>query len=209
MKKVILIEDRPNRQIDFVKEINKSLNEISILENICGFEKFNLFKEILSSSHLTEFDKYEVIIIHRSALSSTERLRLIDFARKNSKVLVLFSGGISSISLQKLGNGNLLTINSKDLYSNSLINFLNNNATNILELAFGVNWKINLEVSLLDRLTLYLNYYQNKPIQIIFSDLKVNDWIKEVYFKDFEGIIESEQLEQVVLRIRKSLFKSI
>ncbi|WP_157487253.1 hypothetical protein, partial [Gelidibacter algens] len=77
MKRVILIEDRPNRQIDFIKEISRDLNEISILENICGFEKFNFYKEILSSSILDIFDPYPVIIIHRSALSANERLKLI------------------------------------------------------------------------------------------------------------------------------------
>ena len=209
MKKVILIEDRPNRQIDFTKKISRDLNEISTLENICGFEKFNLYKKILSSSSLDELDKYEVIIIHRSALSGTERLKLIDFARRNSKTLVLFSGGISSVSLQKLDAGTLLTINSKDLYSRSLINYLDRGDLNILELAFGENWKINLEVNLLEKLIFYLINYTPKPLSIIFSELKVTEWIKENYFKNLDGVIQLDELEQIKIDIQNSLLKSI
>lgn len=209
MKKAILIEDRPNRQKDFTKKLSRNLNDISILENICGFEKFNFYKEILGSSSFNELDKYEVIIIHRSALSSTERLRLIDFARKQSKTLVLFSGGISSVTLQKIDVGILLTINSKDLYSMSLINYLEGNDLNILELAFGENWKINLEVNLLDKLILYIINYNPKPLSIILSELKVTDWLQENYFKNLEGVIQIDQLERIKIDILDSLSKSI
>jgi hypothetical protein len=210
MKKVILIEDRPNRQVDFIKKINKNLNEISILENICGFEKFNHYKEILSSGSLTELDKYQVIIVHRSALSGSERLRLIDFSRNNAKTLVLFSGGISSVTLQKLGTGGtLLTINSKDLYSHSLINYLKSKELNVLELAFGENWKINLEVNLLDKLIFYMLDYSPKPISIILSQLKVTEWIKENYFKNLDGVIQLVQLQQIKKDLQNNLLKSI
>ena len=209
MKKVILIEDRPNRQVDFIKKINKNLNEISILENICGFEKFNYYKEILSSDSLTELEKYQVIIVHRSALSGSERLRLIDFSRKNAKNLVLFSGGISSVTLQKLDAGTLLTINSKDLYSSSLISYLKSKELNVLELAFGENWKINLEANLLDKLIFYMLDYSPKPISIILSELKVTEWIKENYFKNLEGVIQLVQLQQIKKDLQNSLLKSI
>jgi hypothetical protein len=209
MKKVILIEDRPNRQVDFLKRINKDLDEISILENICGFEKFNHYKEILSSGSLNELDKYQVIIFHRSALSGSERLRLIDFSRKNAKTLVLFSGGISSVTLQKLGAGTLLTINSKDLYSYSLINYLKSKELNVLELAFGENWKINLEANLLDKLIFYMLDYNPKPLSIILSQLKVTEWMKENYFKNLDGVIQLVQLQQIKKELQNNLLKSI
>lgn len=209
MKKVILIEDRPNRQIDFTKKLNKDLNKISILENVCGFEKFNTYKKILSSSNLSQLDDFQVIIVHRSVLSANERLRLVDFAKKNSKTLVLFSGGISSVTLQNIGNGILLTINSKDLYSNSFINYLENDDLNILLLAFGENWKINLEVSLLDKLIFYIIDYTPRPLSIILAELKVPEWIKENYFKNFDGIIQLNELQQLKEDIQNNLLKSI
>ncbi|SDZ92890.1 hypothetical protein [Bizionia paragorgiae] len=209
MKKVILIEDRPNRQINFTKKLNKDLNKISILENVCGFEKFNTYKKILSSSNLSQLDDFQVIIVHRSALSANERLRLVDFAKKNSKTLVLFSGGISSVTLQNIGNGILLTINSKDLYSNSFINYLENDDLNILLLAFGENWKINLEVSLLDKLIFYIIDYTPRPLSIILAELKVPEWIKENYFKNFDGIIQLNELQLLKEDIQNNLLKSI
>lgn len=209
MKKVILIEDRPNRQIDFISRINRDLNKITILENVCGFEKFSIYKEIISSDKLDEFSVYDVIIIHRSALSTNERLRLINYVSQNSKTLVLFSGGISSVTLQKINKGDLLTINSKNLYNQSLINYLENGNLNILELAFGKNWKINLEVNFLDKLIFYMINYNEKPLIMVLHELEVTEWIKDNYFKNSGGKIDLSDLEEIKNSLQISLSKSL
>lgn len=209
MKKVVLIEDRPNRQLDFTRKLNCNLNKIEILKNICGGQELIQYRELIVSNDFTKLKPFDVIIIHRSALNTMDRLKLIDFVKTQAKTLVFFSGGISSISLQKLGSGNLLTINSKNIYSSNLISYLNDGATNILKLAFGEYWKINLEVSLLDKLVLYLYNYTPKPLPIVFSELKISDWLREVYFSEMKGLIKVEQLESVIDQLKISLSKSI
>jgi hypothetical protein len=209
MKKVILIEDRYKRQIDFIKKTAKDLNEISILENVCGKEKFDYFKGLISSNNLSKFDIYDTIIIHRSSISTSEKSRLIDYSIKNSKTLILFSGGISNVTLQNLKNGKLLTINAKDFYSNSLIQYLESNNLNILILAFGLNWEINVKVNFLDKLNFYLIDYKPKPLQIIISDLEVNEYINEHYFKNREGLIHLKDLAEIKNSLLMSLSKSL
>ena len=212
MKKVILIEDRFNRQRDFIKNLDFDLNTNSTLKNICGGEDFVYYKNMIDNSNFTVFNQFDVIIAHRSALSNLERLKLTEYVKSKSKILVFFSGGISSISLQNLNSGYLLTINSKDLYSIALIEYLNNGGNNILELAFGKKWQINLEVMLLDKLNLYLNDYAPKPIQIILSDLKITDWVNDIYFRNLNGantVISKQQLEEVKESVLTSLSKKI
>jgi hypothetical protein len=209
MKKVILIEDRYKRQIDFIKKTAIDLNKISILENVCGKEKFDYFKELISSNNLTKFDIFDTIIIHRSSISTSEKSRLIDYSIKNSKTLILFSGGISNVTLQNLKNGKLLTINAKDFYSNSLVQYLESNNLNILILAFGLNWEINVKVNFLDKLNFFLIDYKPKPLQIIISDLEVNEYIDEQYFKNKEGLIHLKDLEEIKNSLLMSLSKSL
>lgn len=210
MKRVILIEDRPTRQEKFTKHLDQNLNEIVLLKNICGGVKFDEYKEKISSNNLSDFMEYDVIMIHRSALNQAERLYLIEFIKSQSKTVVFFSGGISSISLQEIGKGNILTINSKDFYSISLINYLFSEPLNILELAFGSQWAVNLQVSLLDKLAFYLANYSPKPLTIIFSELKITNWAKDNYFdKINSGVVQTIQLKEIMLRVQKDLLKSI
>lgn len=209
MKKVILIEDRYKRQIDFIKKTGIDLNEIKILENVCGKDKFDYFKNLISSNDFTKFDIYDTIIIHRSGISTNEKSQLIYYAIKNSKTLILFSGGISNVTLQNLKNGKLLTINAKDFYSNSLMQYLESNNLNILILAFGLNWEINVKVNFLDKLNFYLIDYKPKPLQIIISDLEVTEYINEHYFKNSKGLIHLKDLEEIKKSLLISLSKSL
>ena len=65
---ILLIEDRSSRQQNFTQNLNINLNDFSILKNICGGNEFHLFKEKISSD-MSFFDEYDIIIIHRSALT--------------------------------------------------------------------------------------------------------------------------------------------
>ena len=213
MKRVLLVEDRLIRQNMFTANLDMDINNNPVLENICGGKPFGDFKRKISDngSFETYITKYEVIITHRSALEPSERQVLIEIAKKHSKTVVFFSGGISSVLLQEVGKGVLLTINSKDFYSESLKDFLETPDLNILVLAFGKKWQVNLYADLLERLTYYLDgYSEEKPYPIIVSNLNLNKWEIDNYFSFLENKrVKREELEEVKEKIIENLNKII
>ncbi len=203
--KIILLEDRPIRQEVFTNLLNKDLNSFPSLTNIGGGNDFLKFKENIFDD-ISVFDNYKTIMIHRSALSNDERAKLIDYIGNNEKLLVFFSGGISSTLFQQVGKGQLLTINSKDFYSENLLLFIENNGREALELAFGKNWKLSLLIDANEKLSFYILGYSNlKPLQIVRDELNLPNWISNIYFKSEENLIEKENL----LKIRNKILSDI
>lgn len=210
MKKVILIEDRPNRQKEFLRDTAIELDSFPILDNVCGGTRFDEIKKTLKDKVLDELgllNPYDVIIIHRSALDSAERLYLTNFVKENSKTLVFFSGGISTITLQNIKNAKLLTFNARRLYSQNFKDYLESNSLNILQLAFGKNWKQNLESGLLEKLSFYLKSFDKKPLPIVLNDLKIKEsYLIDTYFSDFQSpMIDRNQLQKVNEKVYTNL----
>lgn len=215
MRKIVLVEDRPERQRKFTEDLTIDLNKFPALENICGGKTFGDFKSSLADiSQIGAVIKekgYDVIMIHRSALEQSERIALIEIAKRDSKTIVFFSGGISSVSLQEIGNkGYLLTINSKDFYSESLKNYLESPEHNIFELAFGKKWKINFEIELLEKLNFYSKEKSESPFAAISLELNLKEWLIDNYFSDYKNKrITREDLEQIKEKILTNLNKTI
>jgi hypothetical protein len=205
--KILLIEDRPTRQYEFTRDFNRNIETFSILKNICGEDEFHSFKEKISNQ-ITCFDNYSVIMIHRSALSSDERITLLNYVNEKSKTLVFFSGGISSTLLQKIGKGQLLTINSRDFYSENLVLFLENSGQDILELAFGKHWKLNLLIGVSEKMTYYcMSYVTKKPTQVVLDDLDLPQLILDTYIKLESSLVEKEQLLSINQAIQADIKK--
>lgn len=203
--KIILLEDRPIRQEVFTNLLDKDLNNIPSLTNISGGSNFQKLKENILGD-ISIFDIYNAIMIHRSALSNEERAKLIDYIGNNGKLLVFFSGGISSTLIQQVGKGQLLTINSKDFYSENLLLFIENNGCEALELAFGKNWKLSLLIDANEKLSFYILGYSNpKPLQIVLDKLNLPNWISIDYLKSDENLITKENL----LKIRSKILSDI
>ena len=55
----------------------------------------------------------------------------------------------------------------------------------------------------------YIIDYTPRPLSIILAELKVPEWIKENYFKNFDGIIQLNELQQLKEDIQNNLLKSI
>ncbi|MCZ2100082.1 MAG: hypothetical protein LC107_00925 [Chitinophagales bacterium] len=201
---IILIEDRPTRQQIFTHDLKINLNNFPLLKNVCGGDEFHLSKEKISNE-ISFFDDYNVIMIHRSALTPEERNSLIEYVNNKSKTLIFFSGGISSTLIQKIGKGQLLTINSKDFYSENLVLFLENSGKEILELAFGKHWELNLLIGANEKIAYYILNYTKKPLQIILDDLDLPQWIKNKYVNIESGLVEKDQL----ISINKSIHTDI
>lgn len=183
-KRIVLVEDRVERQKKFALEYAIDLNVQPYLKNICGGQEFDDFKQLISEKKA--FDSFDVIMIHRSALTTNERQILVEKLNENEKILVFFSGGISSISLQEFKKGKLLTINVKDFYNGHLVNVVNELPFNVYRLAFGNYWQINMEAVFLENLSYYIESFTDPvPLPIVLSKLNILPSLRDIYFKDF------------------------
>jgi hypothetical protein len=174
MKKIILIEDRSERQrqflgIDQLTDL-KNLNGLTILS---GQDCYETIEEINGTDDIISLSEYKMIIIHRSALRSSGINKLINYCKINNRDLIFFSGDISQ-SIFSADDIHLLLINSKELYQPHLKNFLSKyilgKVNHLSELIYGDLWRINIMLSLrqllikgdLDRMSSELKeQYQN------------------------------------------------
>jgi len=155
MKKVLIIEDRTQRQEQFLSHTGIKLNEYNFVENKTGIS-YTKFKENILAD-ISILNKYEVIISHRSAFEQ-DNVRILDLIKQHckneNKYLILFSGGITTSYYGKEPYEQL-SLNSKDFYSQNLKLFLDevdSNNINLLLLAFGKKWKLNAVLNTLEKL---------------------------------------------------------
>jgi hypothetical protein len=99
-KKILLIENRPARQEQYLPNGQADVEKFSQMN---FFLTYNLFKEYLESinqNNLEFLTQFDLIIIHRSALGELSNgsavNRVISYCKELAKDLILFSGGISS-----------------------------------------------------------------------------------------------------------------
>lgn len=191
MKKIMLIDDRTARQLRFTKESGINLDDYSdILDNYTA-DNYNGLLEEFKNDNFSKLDIYDVIITHRYAFGDLNGKVINifkDICKKNQKSLVFFSGGISNISMSTYPFEHLL-LNSKIFYSHNLELFFENLKTNnikLLILAFGSNWKLNLLLTTLEKINLYVseNHDENEIVYDDFIDETNIELIKE--FLTFE-----------------------
>lgn len=147
MNEIILIEDKPGRQRQFLTDKEfRMLGEKSYLkmpqEEICR----NFINEI-NSNKTSSLLRYSLIMIHRSSLDINGLRAIDDLCNVNNIDLILFSGGLSQVIYAK-EKYQSLSLNSKEFYNNSLLNFLDKYSqekkTSLLELVYQSNWKLEL-----------------------------------------------------------------
>jgi len=156
MIKILLIEDRVERQELFSKEISFNFQSYSkIIDN-----KISLWQ--------TNLDQYSTIICHRSAfgdLNSTILDQLKNHCKGTKTQLVFFSGGISSTFYSDTSYEFLL-LNSKSFYSQNLKLYfdeiMKNDISNLRLLAYGENWKISLLLNTLQKVNLFISENKHK-----------------------------------------------
>lgn len=210
MDNVILVEDRTFRQRNMLGEKAIELKNFNFLKNISGGDGFAELKNQLLEKKYSVFDEYSTILLHRSAFETEVRNGLIEYLKEYNKRLVLFSGGITGSQLSRVKNLEFMLINVTEFYSDNLLFFLRNNANNLLELAFGNNWKTSVLIDAIDKLTIYEKVFSNKPWVIIEEDLKMNNSIIEKYFSELsnKSIITKVEIGFVLNKMNKDL-KSI
>ena len=98
MKKIMLIDDRTERQTKFDEETSINLDKYSdVLDNFTSNSYEKLLEEF-KNNDFSRLDVYEVIITHRSAFGDLNGQVISTFkeiCKQHKKFLVFFSGGIS------------------------------------------------------------------------------------------------------------------
>lgn len=175
MKKVLLIDDRANRQIDLLKKADIDISFFyEVLDNKIK-DEYNLFLKNMEddSSFLSN---YEVIIAHQSIFQCDEKKDLFAKIKNNCKKygcsLVLFSGGNENSYTNE--EYEELTLSSINLYSKNLVLFLNefrNGNKNVLILSYGKKWKLNIILNILEKITYFIDEHYNDE-DIDFDEFK-------------------------------------
>jgi len=185
MKKVMLIDDRTARQVSFYDKTGIDLNKYSdVLDNYTASTYEQLLEEF-KDNNFSRLDSYAVIITHRSAYSEINNLvisKLKEICKKQKKPLVFFSGGISAISL----SNNTLLLNSKNFYSSNLklfLEYVKKGKLQMLILAFGENWRINLLLNSLENINLFIGKHSDK---------------KEISFKKFKNATKIDLIRNII-----------
>jgi hypothetical protein len=185
MNNVILVEDRIFRQKNLLGERASDLENFSLLKNVSGGDDFTEIKKQILAKNYSVFDDYSTILVHRSAFETEQRNGLTEYIKDYTKRLVLFSGGISGSHLSKLKKSDLMLMNVNEFYSENLFIFLESNAENLLQLAFGNNWQKSILIDAIEKLTLYeKTFLKDTPFSRIEDDLKLKTIIIEKYFND-------------------------
>ncbi len=171
MKKILLIEDVPSRQEDFMSEMDFSLLDYDdILENAIG-DRYADIEASLKNDDI-DFSKYGMLMAHESAFgtnvkSSLEKLK--GYCEETETPLVLFSGGASNY--YNNSKNEYMELNTKDFYSPNLKVFFDayrEGSHNILMLAYGEKWILNTLLNVLERTNNFLD--KNSEDDIVYSE---------------------------------------
>ena len=217
MKKILLIEDREERQRLFSNETKIDLDIYSDILDNAIYERYN---EVLAElkNNTFNFDQYDVIITHKSAFGEDNQIilsRIQTYCKKNNKILILFSGGIVA-NYYDNSEYELMEINSKDFYSENLKMFLEgNNYENILILSYGKEWKLNILLNVFEKINYFLGEHSEEDILFdTFSNevnLQLLHKLKVPYYQPNieNGWVYRVDLEKIYLSIDEEIKKKV
>jgi hypothetical protein len=208
MKKILLVEDRPQRQQNFLEKQVIDLTQMNdILVNCTDEVHRHLIEDIKTET--IDWNQYSTIIIHRSGFSQEILDKLKEFCQTNSLKLVFFSGGISS-TFYMVQPYEFLQLNSKELYTKNLKLFLETNENNLLQLAYGEEWEVNILLNKLEKINKFIedNKIEGDGENAYYSDFseKINIRLLQTLIEDLtieEGItvIKIEEIERISKKI--------
>jgi hypothetical protein len=185
MRKVLLIEDRSERQQRFMQETKIDLSLYSeILDNCIDEEYQNVFNALKSDS--LNLENYSMIVVHKGAFADDNSAvikKIETHCKNNGKALVLFSGGVDANYYLEEDGFVLMELNSKVLYSQNIKLFLDNflqGANHPLILSYGEKWKINILLNSLEKINyllesipkeymLYKKFAEESKIELVES----------------------------------------
>lgn len=147
MNEIILIEDRPGRQRQFLTEKQFGMLCEKPYLNMPQEEICRTLIDEINSNNTSSLLKYSLVMIHRSSLDRNGLKAIDDLCNVQKIDLILFSGGLSQLIYAR-EKYQSLSLNSKEFYNNHLISFLDKysqeKTTSLLELVYQSNWKLEL-----------------------------------------------------------------
>ena len=221
MKKILLIEDREERQRLFSYKTKIDFDTYrDVLENKIG-QDYQDFYELVKSDKF-DFNEYRVVIAHKSAFNgdTQEVLYKIEKGCKENGVdLVLFSGGVTSNYYEESDSFKKLELNSKDLYSVNLElfleNYIENRTVELLILSYGEKWKLNILLNSMEKIN---NFISSSVDEDIVYDTFVNatnfhliETLEIEYLKPNidDGWVYLWELKEMALSIEKKIKERI
>lgn len=204
--KIILLEDRPERQKQFLPNRAADYEKLKGIDGLFMPEvtECKLILEAINSENYIFQPSVKLIMVHRSALKSQGIAHLIKQSKQNNIKLIFFSGGIRQSDYSNDGFEQL-NLNSADFYSNLLLSFINNFLANveltILEV-YNKEWKLSylmLYKQLVNNLNATQSHDENDPY-----DYKtiLADRIDRI-----QKIIEANDFDTINKKIKKSILK--
>ncbi|CAH0280947.1 hypothetical protein SRABI27_03772 [Pedobacter sp. Bi27] len=148
MRKILIVDDRIQRQMEFLPgqaEDVKKIDAMPQVRNAVG-DQYTKFIDDIENNNLIEILGYDLWVFHRSLLVTRKLLNKVQgLAKEHGKALILFSGGVT-FSTYSQGEFPLLILNSQGFYSDRLIGFLKKFSedadTKIIEVIYGENWQL-------------------------------------------------------------------
>jgi len=199
MKKILLIEDRKERQQLFMNATNIDLGRYDdILENAVDKKYDEIFDKLKNDSF--DFENYSIIISHKSAFDKDNSViieKLKSYCNTHKKPLVFFSGGIDENYYNK-SEYEFVLINSKTFYSQNITLFLEaykDENENILILPYGKKWKLNIALNVLEELNKFLQ--ENSEDDIDYDDFTQAVDIHLLGEIDFEYKVAKNEYEEI------------
>jgi len=178
--KILLIDDKTLRQQGFMQNIGIDLSDPKyndILDNAVDQRYLEIYEQLKKDT--LNYDDYSIIVAHKSAFDNNDAI--ITKLKNESKVLILFSGGIDANYYVKNDKNEILELNSKIFYSHNLKKFLenfkNNKITNILSLSYGDKWKLNIALNIVEEINYLLNETNDN---VIDCDDLIDSLAKEI-----------------------------
>ncbi len=194
MRKILLIDDRTNRQLISCNKIPLKLSSyVNFIENSINEQYENCFK-LLQKNEL-KVDNYAAIMTHKSAFREDNQSTLYQIQRlckEHNLPLVLFSGGISVNHYIKTENIEKLELNAKVFYSNNLKIFLDyfkkTGEIELMILGYGKSWRLNILLNILEKINLFVAKESEK-------DILYDDFTNATDFYLLEKVVDNNEIK--------------
>lgn len=177
MNKVLILDDRVERKRTHMND--NSIKELSGCESL-GYLKMIIGEDSEKEKLFHYCDEYTILAFHKSWLVSKKLVTSIEeYAKRNQKYLIFFSGGIGQTIL--LNDYRFLSVNSALFYTEKLPKFIETYAKSddiefpLLQLLYGNNW----------RLPIYMKYRQ-----ILWKGISEGDDELEEFKANYEQLVE-------------------
>lgn len=194
MKKIILFENRPERQRLYLKYSENGQNDLDTFQSLTKYD--DQHDALISKNDFEFLSDFDLIIFHRSYLvefkNGSKLTPIYSFCKENSKDLVLFTGGVNGSTYYQENNFKFqsLTISAKEFYLN-ILDFLNayiesDTRKCLLELKYGSKWKIEYMLQLRELLTIKTFDVANE----FNANSQIENLIKILGYNNYQASIE-------------------